>query len=109
MTRRLLDFDPMTGMVTYHDYDALSDETTVSYEQDCQPFIEANKVLQNLPEGYVSNAREFRRAASIPNAIIMKWRTEEGIDVLDPADWSAVRRKLNDPDWRHLRTGPGRL
>ena len=110
MTRRLVDRDPDTGMAIWHAYDALADATTIAHEQDCAAYLEANRALANADDrGFVSGARELRRAASIPNAVVLKWLVEEGIDVMNPDHWPAVRRKLNDPEWRHLRTAPGRL
>ena len=110
MTRRLVDRDPDTGMAVWHAYDELADATTIAHEQDCAPILEANKALANADDrGFVSGARELRRAASVPNAVVLKWLVEEGIDVMNPDHWPAVRRKLNDPAWRHLRTAPGRL
>lgn len=110
MTRRLVGRDPDTGMAVWHDYDELADATTIAHEQDCAAYLEANKALANADDrGFVSGARELRRAASIPNAVVLKWLVEEGIDVMNPDHWPAVRRKLNDPAWRHLRTAPGRL
>ena len=45
--------------------------------------------------------------AFVPNVVLEKWMNEEGVPVLGlPADEFArfIRRKLNDPDWRNLRT-----
>ena len=110
MTRRLVDHDPETGMAVWHEHDELTDATTIEHVQDCEPILEANKALANAEDrGFTSKARELRRAASIPSAVVLKWLVEEGIDVMNPDHWPAVRRKLNDPEWRHLRTAPGRL
>ena len=52
--------------------------------------------------------RAFRRAAAIPNVVVEQW-LREGVDVFDPNDAAEVKRRLNDPDNRFLRTAPGRL
>ncbi len=109
MTRRLLDIDPLTGVIEYHHYDPSTDRTIIESVQDATPVLERNKVLANADDGGWSPSRELRRAASIPAIVILKWRSEEGIDVFDRNHWPAVKRKLNDPDWRWLRTAPGRL
>ena len=72
------------------------------------PVLEHNKALQNHDDGY-SPTREMRRAASIPDIIALKWLTEEGLNLWDRNHWRGVRRKLNDPEYRWLRTAPGRL
>ena len=76
--------------------------------QDVEPILARNKALASHDEGY-SPSRELRRAASIPLVVAEKWRNELGIDVLDPDHWPAVKRLLNDPEWRWLRTAGGRL
>jgi hypothetical protein len=51
----------------------------------------------------------MRRAASIPNSIVEKWRTELGVDIYNPDHFPAVRRLLNSSEYLYLRTAPGRL
>jgi hypothetical protein len=109
MQRRLLDFDPLTGLREYHSYDPITRKTIIETVQDVAPALERNKALQNEGDGGWSPSRELRRAASIPHVVILKWRHDHGIDVFDRNHWPAVKRLLNDPDWRWLRTAPGRL
>jgi hypothetical protein len=109
MTRRLLDSDPLAGIVEYHHYDPLTDRTIVETVQDVAPILERNKALQNADDRGWSSSRELRRAATIPDVIILKWRSEYGIDVFNREHWSAVKKLLNDPEWRYLRTAPGTL
>jgi len=81
----------------------------LTYVQDVEPYLERNKALYNADDGgYTSKAREWKRYASIPNAVIMKWKIEEGIDVFNKDHWPAVKRKLNSSEYRYLRTAPGR-
>jgi len=109
MTRRLLDHDPLTGISEFHIYDAVTDRTIIETVQDVEPILERNKALQNIDDGGWSPTRALRRAATIPDIIILKWRNEEGIDVFDPNHWPAVKRKLNSNEYRWLRTAPGHL
>ena len=76
--------------------------------QDVESVLARNKALAREDDGY-SPSRELRRAASIPLVVAEKWRNELGVDVLDPDHWAAVKRLLNDPEWRWLRTAEGRL
>lgn len=80
----------------------------IEHRQDVEAHLDRNKALQNHDDGY-SPTRELRRAASIPDVIVVKWMEENGINVFDPEHSTAVKRKLNDPEWRWLRTAPGRL
>lgn len=109
MTRRLLEADPLTGVREYHRYDAATDRTIIETVQDVAPILDRNRALQNEDDRGWSASRELRRAASIPDIIVLKWRNEYGIDVFNRDHWPAVKRLLNDPEWRYLRTAPGRL
>ena len=92
---------PVTG-VWFDDGNIIERKT-----QDVEPFFEHNKALYNAGDGY-SPSRELRRAASIPMVVVEQWLSE-GIDIFDPNHKEAVRRKLNDPENRFLRTAPGKL
>ena len=105
----LLDYDPFTKITTWHDYDALTDTTTLHSVQDVEPFLEQNKLDYNDGSDGWSPSRELQRVASIPNILIEKWLREEGIDVYNDNHWPAVVRKLNSSEYRHLRTGSGWL
>ncbi len=105
--KRLFDHNPDTGETQYLDVDG--DKVTLETVQDVEPILERNKRLANDTDRARTGVKEsWLHAASIPNAVIMQWR-QEGIDVFNPEHWQAVRRKLNDPEWRYLRTGGGRV
>lgn len=104
MSKELFSFDPLTGMRVYFDYDESNDTTVLQYEQDVEPLLEMNKALAN-DDGYWKQGvkDEFAHYAQIPNAVIMQWLIEDGIDVYKEEDWPAVARKLNDPEFRYLK------
>jgi len=74
--------------------------------QDVEPALEANKRLRSDGDGY-SPSRELRRVASIPTVVQFEWIRRYGVDPLARGNEALLRRLLNDPDWRHLRTAPG--
>lgn len=80
----------------------------VHREADVEPILELNKALLASGDGYTPS-RELRRAATIPLAVIEKWRNELGVDVFNPDHIGAVRKLLNSNEYAHLRTAPGRL
>ena len=88
--------------------DAMTGDLTVLRGEDVEPILEANKALAASGDGY-SPSRELRRAASIPLAIVEKWKNELGVDVFNPDHKPAVRRLLNSSEYLYLRTAPGRL
>lgn len=75
--------------------------------QDVEDIIETNKRLQATPQ---DRKAIWRHTASIPNNIINQWLTEEwkrgnvGLKFLSDEFNKLVQRKLQDPDWRWLRT-----
>jgi hypothetical protein len=84
------------------------ESVTETISDDVEPVIEHNKALQNEGDGF-SPTREMRRIASIPMALALKWKFERGVDVFNPDHAPAVRALLNDPEYRYLRTSPGRF
>jgi hypothetical protein len=105
MSRELFSYDATTGMSVYFDYNELTDEVTLEYEQDVQPLLDANKVQANEPEFTRQGIKqEMWKYASIPVGLQMKWLVEEGLDVYDDNAWPQIFRKLNDPAYAYLKT-----
>lgn len=88
---------------------------TIENRQDVEAILEANKqdAVNNRP--IKEQARKAggwgAHAARIPLQLVHKWLVEEGLDVYsnDPDQKRRLKQKLNDPEWRHLRTSGGRL
>lgn len=103
--KRIIDYDPLTGVKTVFDYDFASDTTYVGTEQDVSVILEANKILQNMDEytrGGIKN--EWWHYATIPNVVIEKWRNELGVDVFNKDHEKKVFSLLNQPEYRYLKT-----
>jgi len=118
MTRRLLDWDPTTGIATYHTYDHQTRETTIETIQDVERYLEHNKALRNRDTATSGRLNSISRqqirdsqwwVASIPVGVQYKWLKEDGIDIWNKDHWPGVRKKLNDPEYEYLRTAPGRI
>lgn len=75
---------------------------------DVQPILDHNGNMANHNDGWSVEGKDklLRRAASVPFALITKWKNEEGWDYLsaDPDMQKKARQKLNDPEYRKLRT-----
>lgn len=112
MTVRLLDYDPITGIKTWHEYDSVTKEmhihTTYTNSQT-DAVLDNNKRLYNDDDKGWAPGKEWRRAAEIPMSVVHDWLINEGIDVFNPNDAAAVRRKLNSNEYLYLRTAPGKL
>lgn len=98
--KRLLDHDAFTGVTTWHDYDEDTDTTHLTYEQDVEPVLDANKAAANDASGPMG---EMVHVASIPASVQLQWYVEKGIDLLNPDHKQAVARLLNSSEWRYLK------
>ncbi len=79
----------------------------IQYQGDVGANIEANKAEYNDPGKGIDGLG--RKVAHIPNAVAMIWLTRYGVDVFNKDHMPAVRRLLNDPEWRSLRCAPGKI
>lgn len=100
MGKRLLDHDPLTGLKTFHQYDASSDTTVLSYEADAQPILDRNKALQAENTGPMGDGV---LAASIPVGVIYEWMTRYGVNLWDKNHLPGVKRLLNSSEYRWLK------
>jgi len=100
----IIDVDPWSGATTTLDYDEDTERLIVKTLCDVQPVIDRNKALENHSDGWVDEAHTMRLAASIPVTVALKWLQEYGVSCWRKDHWPAVRKLLNDPEWRHLRT-----
>lgn len=81
---------------------------TFAAGQDVEPILDHNKKLATENDGW-NQAKDMRRVASIPFALWLKVKSEQGIDLFDPHHKDALVKILNDPDYAYLRTAPGRI
>lgn len=97
---RLFDFDPETGLKTMFHYDEAEDRIALTYSQEVDPILDANKADQ--AEGQDKQS-EMWHAARVPIGIQYEWLVKHGVNLWDPNHKDGVRRLLNDADYRWLR------
>lgn len=103
--KRLLETDPLTGLMTWHSYDSQTDETIITYTSDAEKVIEENKVLQNDPEfSKVGIANDFWLYARIPVGVQLDWLINHGVDVTNKEHGARMSKLLNDPEYKYLKT-----
>lgn len=90
-----------------HLYDDLTDTLVIHKATDIEANIEANK--REYRDNSHARFGDLKKVASIPEDLMAKWIAEDGINYMKPEHAAALRRKLNDPDNRFLRTMPGKL
>lgn len=90
------------------------DAFNVLRTQDVSGILDKNKADQNdssFNNGYTPEG-DMKHVARIPLIVLEKWAREAGIpkkDVYGKAMNEVIRKKLNDPDNKFLRTGMGEL
>lgn len=109
MNWRFFDHDPLTGVTTYFAHDAENKRNVFRYEQDVEAILNRNKALANEGDSGWSKSKEWRRVAEIPNVTRLEWMQKYNTDPLARGNEKLLKRLLNDPDNRFLRTAPGRV
>lgn len=111
MGKRLLEYDPLTGITTYVDYVPETDTTAVYREQEgasIQAILDANKAMQNDPDLWRKGVKNsWAQYAHIPAIVLEKWLNEHGVDAFKKENWEkggSVWKLLNSPEYRYLKT-----
>lgn len=100
--KRLLDFDPLSGLKTWHDYDESSDTTVITYEGDSQGVLDQCKEDANHADRKMG---DMVHVARVPPEIQLKWFVEHGVQMWNPDHRKAVNRLL-DGDYKYLKRLP---
>lgn len=66
----LFDYDAMTGVKTYFDYDPIKDQALLTYEQDVSGFLDRMNDIRNTPEISANGIKEeWWHYCSIPEVV----------------------------------------
>ena len=79
---------------------------TIRRWADVEPAIDANKAAHLDGDGKTG---DMWLAARIPVEVANLWKQLYGIDAYKAEHWPAVRKLLQDPDWRYMRPTTFRL
>ena len=91
--------------MTWHSYDEQTDETIISYTADSTPILEQNKSIANDTDISKQGIKDgFWLYASIPVEVQLQWLINDGIDVYNKHHGPRISQKLEDPDYRYLKT-----
>ena len=105
MAKRIVDYDPFTGITTTFDYDHASGTTYVGAEQDVSLLLDQNAQMRNDPSYWKQGVKDcWAHCASIPNIVIEKWIKDYGVNVYNKDHNAKVKKLLNSPEWRYLKT-----
>ncbi len=85
---------------TFH-YHEPTGEFAIEHIENIQPLLDQNKKLQQEDH---SIRDEFRLSARIPMTVVYEWKNLFGVDVFNKNHNKAVKKLLNSPDYRYLKT-----
>ena len=102
MSRELLIDREDTGVRTY--FEEQDGNVLLHTEQDAEPILDLNKKKRDLGRAWYAADPDVHKVASIPNGVAMQWLTRYGVEAWNPEHMDRVRRLLNDPEWRYLKT-----
>lgn len=92
--KRLLRYDPISGLATYHAEEDGKDIT--AYEQDIEPTLEWCQQLRNDPDVWKTGVKKgMAHYATVPAAIITKMWAEDGVNFYDKHQKDKVFHLLN--------------
>lgn len=102
--------DPLSRLTTEYWHDPAQGTITIKQWADASVALAANKREYN--EYSAKGRNNFnegvgRKVASVPPEVYLALK-KEGKDVMLMKD-DELRKLFNDPEYRHLRTAPGRL
>ena len=76
-------------------------EMAIEHIENIQPLIDSNKKLQQ-EDHHIKD--EFRLSARIPMTVYYEWKNKYGVDLFNPDHKEGVRKLINSPDYRYLKT-----
>lgn len=104
------EFDPISGIKEETWYDEMEDQLVIRREADVELDLNFNKASYNSFRHPEFKNQVFNHVASIPNIVIEQWLKEDPpLNLYNPAHKDRLLKRLNEPEWRYLRTMPGRL
>jgi hypothetical protein len=102
-------FRSSAGALYTSETDEATGDLIIRGYQDVYEILELNQAMLTENNGYTPD-KSFRRVASIPALLRNKIMAEEGWDPWQPGKYPDLyRRLMNDPEYRKLRTAPGRI
>lgn len=105
--KRWLDYNPLTGISTYVDYDHSTKISTVIEEQDCTAIIEHNKRMANSDHTSKGIKKGWMHLGTIPANLIQKFAIESGVDPYSKEGIKYLVKKVHERDFNLLKVANG--
>lgn len=92
---QLLEFDPVTGISRYFDYDEMTGTITLESRQDVTPLLEYTKALRKDGMTDKGIKEDWWLYAKIPPLVEVQLR-KKGIDINDPGSTKRIIQEINE-------------
>jgi hypothetical protein len=98
----VFDYDSVTGVTTYFDYDAINDQVFLTYDQDVTVFLDRMQDMRNAPEISAKGIKEdWWHYCSVPTVVEMELM-RRGLFLHNPDDLKAILKIINT-EYPYLR------
>lgn len=105
MSKRLIDYDPISRTSTYHDYDHETKKTIITETQDVTDYLERNKALAGESEYKRKGIKsDWYHYATVPNTVLVEIMRKHNIDINNKDDLPKFELVLSSNEYRYLRT-----
>jgi hypothetical protein len=95
--KKLLDYDPLTGLKQIFHHDSATEVSMIETVQDVEPFLEIAKAARNDEDYSKDGIKEnWWHIAYLPDFIIIKMINEDGVNIYNRNDWPKLGQLLND-------------
>jgi hypothetical protein len=97
MTRRLLDYDPLTGISTWFQYQDSTEEMAITTEQDLSPILDGITARRNDTDYSRDGIKnDWWHYARLPLTVIMEMKSKHGVDLMaSKVDWKSALKIIN--------------
>ena len=97
MARRILDFDPLTGVTTYFEYNHADQKMHITDVQDVNPILDAVTQMRNDDDYSKQGIKnDMWHYARLPMAVLMEIESKHGVKCLTgKVDWKGLFRVIN--------------
>jgi len=104
MTRRILDYNPLTGQTVNFEYVHSQNKIVITHEQNVDDILRVTKAMQNDEDRTKKGiAADMWHYAKIPESILLKIKQDHGIDFKSREDFPRLLTVINS-EYPHFKT-----
>ena len=95
-TKRILDYNPLTGESVTFEYNHSAKKVVINHQQNVEKIRKSVEVLANDTDRTNAGIKnDMWHYARVPNIVIMEMKNKHGVDFFDRNDYPKVLQLLN--------------